>query len=288
CPGPCASDCTCAPVCGDGRVDQPGEACDGSDDAACPGLCLSTCRCGVPADFATLTPVADTFIASGTQASWDHGAADHLDAQALVDVAYLKFDLSALPAPVARATLTLRCIDGSPEGGTIYPVADAGWVEGNRTGADATSALGPGLKWSDVDTNHDGVLDTRDTSPWVPQFLRAMRGFGRVAPGLDFTVDVTSAFQGGPGLYCVAITNNSDDKAAYASRESASPPFLRVELVDPGTTTTSTSTTSTSTSSTTTSTTTTSTTVTTTSITTSTTTSTTATTSTTSTASTTS
>src|SRR5881398_3668457 len=238
CAGPCAADCTCAPVCGDGRVDPPAEACDGSDDAACPGLCLSSCRCGDPADFLTLPPAADTFIESGTQATWDHGAAAHLDASALSDLIYLKFDLSAVPAPVTRATLMLHCIDGSDDGGAIYPVADSRWVEGDRTGLDATSALGPGLKWSDVDTNGDVVVDTRDTSPWLPEFARAMRGFGSVVAGRDFTVDVTPAFQAGPGLYALAITTNSSNKVTYSSRESATPPVLRVELAPPGTTTT--------------------------------------------------
>jgi len=33
------------PVCGDGARNQPAEACDGTDDAACPGRCDGTCRC---------------------------------------------------------------------------------------------------------------------------------------------------------------------------------------------------------------------------------------------------
>ena len=57
-----------------------------------------------------MAPVADTFVQSGTEAGWDHGLADHLDVdQSPADVSYLKFDLPALGAPVARATLTLFC-----------------------------------------------------------------------------------------------------------------------------------------------------------------------------------
>src|SRR4029453_13086365 len=74
CAGPCAADCTCAPICGNDRVDQSSEACDGSDDAACPGLCLTRCQCGDPATFLNLAPVADTMIAAGSEATWDHGA----------------------------------------------------------------------------------------------------------------------------------------------------------------------------------------------------------------------
>ena len=44
CPGLCPPDCTC-PLCGDNVVNQPGEVCDGTDDAACPGQCLPNCSC---------------------------------------------------------------------------------------------------------------------------------------------------------------------------------------------------------------------------------------------------
>ena len=35
----------CQPTCGNSRLD-PGEECDGMNDAACPGACLSDCTCG--------------------------------------------------------------------------------------------------------------------------------------------------------------------------------------------------------------------------------------------------
>ncbi|MFQ5413379.1 MAG: IPTL-CTERM sorting domain-containing protein [Phycisphaerae bacterium] len=50
CPGACQGDCTCIVppgACGDNVVD-PGEACDGTDDAACPGQCLPNCTCPTP------------------------------------------------------------------------------------------------------------------------------------------------------------------------------------------------------------------------------------------------
>jgi FtsP/CotA-like multicopper oxidase with cupredoxin domain len=49
CPGQCLTDCTCpgSPVCGDGLVNQPTEDCDGADDADCPGQCQSDCICAV-------------------------------------------------------------------------------------------------------------------------------------------------------------------------------------------------------------------------------------------------
>ena len=47
CPGQCRSDCTCPPqpVCGDNLVNRAGEECDGTDDDACPGECRSSCLC---------------------------------------------------------------------------------------------------------------------------------------------------------------------------------------------------------------------------------------------------
>lgn len=47
CPGLCQSDCTCpAPLCGNGIVES-GETCDGSADTNCPGACLGDCSCPV-------------------------------------------------------------------------------------------------------------------------------------------------------------------------------------------------------------------------------------------------
>jgi hypothetical protein len=238
CAGPCAGDCTCAPVCGDGRVNQATEECDGADDAACPDLCLSTCRCGDPSRFVDLAPVADTVIASGAEATWDHGASTSLRVDASPErITYLKFLLPVVTAPVARATLRLFSTNGSADAGTLYPVMDSSWVEGDRTGLDASSADGPGLKWTDVDTNGDGKIGEGDTSPYSPAFMRPIATLSAVA-GSPSAVDVTAAFQDGPGLYTLAVKSHSSDAAVYSAREATSSsrrPRLRLELVDPTT-----------------------------------------------------
>ena len=212
------------------------------------GLAFVTSATLAAADGLDLAPVADTFVQSGTEAGWDHGLAEHLDVdQSPADVSYLKFDLSALGAPVARATLTLFCRDGAPDGGTVYPVGDSRWVEGTRHGETTASAAGPGLKWTDLDTNGDGTLDAADTSPYLPDRSRPLAGIGLVVAGQPITVDVTAAFQAGPGLYSLAIAGGSANEATYASREStvaAERPRLHIELgappVPPSTTTTTT------------------------------------------------
>ncbi len=243
CPGGCTATCTCAPRCGDGIVNQTIEACDGTADAACPGLCLSTCQCGAPGDVVTVTPIADTYIESGNQATWDHGAADHLDVdQKPVDLTYLKFDLGLVQGPIARATLTLSCSNGGADGGTIYPVPDTGWIEGDRTGADSSSATGTGLKFADVDTNGDGKIDRNDTSPYAPDLDRWAGRIGVIAPGGIAEIDVTAAMQNGPGLYGLAIRNDDTNGAVYAAREhvtSSLRPRLRVEVATTTATTTS-------------------------------------------------
>lgn len=243
CTGACTADCRCVAVCGDGLVNQAAEQCDGADDQACTGRCLSSCRCGAAADFVTLPAVADTHVQALEQATWDHGIARDLDVDLSPEsLAYLKFDLRGVSRPVVRATLNLRCTNGSYDGGTVYPVADSSWIEGDRTGADATSADGPGLRWVDVDTNGDGDIDVRDTSPWVPD-LRAPAGSITSLSAAAISVDVTSALGGGGALRTLAIKNDSTDGAAYASREdpdAADRPSLRLELGTAGATTTTT------------------------------------------------
>src|SRR5437870_10694742 len=72
------------------------------------------------ADTVDLAPAGDTFVEAGTDAAWDHGAAEDLGVeQSPAHIAHLKFHLSAATAPAVRATLTLFCTDPPPDGGTV-------------------------------------------------------------------------------------------------------------------------------------------------------------------------
>jgi hypothetical protein len=178
----------------------------------------------------SLGAIADTYVESGSQATWDHGIANHVDTSRSPDrVAYLKFDLRAVTGTVARAQLTLRTTDPSADAGTIYAVADSTWVEGTQAGTKSSSAKGPGLKWNDVDTNRDGTLDARDTSPWLPDFARPIVALGKTKKGA-LVVDVTAAFQRGPGLYTLAIRSTNKDRGAFGSREASSADRPRLTL----------------------------------------------------------
>jgi hypothetical protein len=184
-----------------------------------------------------LAPVADTYIEAGTQATWDHGASDHLDVDLSPrGITYLKFDLSGVAGVVTRAELVLWCSNATSDGGTVYPVADSSWIEGDRTGATSTSAQGPGLKWTDVDTNKDGVVDARDTSPYVPALGSPVVALGAVALATGVTADVTAAFQSGAHVYSLAIANRSTNGATYSSRQNATlahRPELRLTIAPP-------------------------------------------------------
>jgi hypothetical protein len=68
CPAACLDDCTCA-LCGDGVTDEPAESCDGPDDDACAGQCGITCSCpdALPVPFACLADGGGDIILSGTR-----------------------------------------------------------------------------------------------------------------------------------------------------------------------------------------------------------------------------
>jgi hypothetical protein len=251
CAGACAANCTCEPVCGDGSVNFPQEECDGADAAQCPDACLSDCICDQgPSRLVRLDAVADTSIDASADPTWDHGGMDRLVIDGATDpasVAYLKFDLSSISQYVVRATLSLHALGPSFDAGTVYPVPDASWIEG--AGDPEVDPVGPGLKWVEVDTNGDEVLNENDADPYAPRFERRAGSLVSVE-GMRAEVDVTSAFQDGPRLYAIAIMNDASDGASFASREHIDPtmrPRLVLEIGDPPVTTTITTTTITST-----------------------------------------
>jgi hypothetical protein len=234
------------------RCDEAARACVRTpDDAACDdGSTCTTDTCDATSgcrhtDNGSCQPqtidldvAADTYVEADTESTWDHGASDHLDVDTQpAGIAYLALDLRGITRPVGHATLTLHCTNASSDGGTVYPVGDSSWVEGTAGGVDASSKTGPGLKWTDVDTNADGVVDARDTSPWTPDATHPIATIGAVASGQTVTVDVTAALQAGPRLYTLALRNGSANGVTYSSRQHPTVgfrPWLRLVLLPTG------------------------------------------------------
>src|SRR6185295_3303340 len=189
----------------------------GAADTACPGQCRDDCLCAGDPVTVDLGATGDTYIEQGTEATWDHGASDHMDVDLKpFGVAYLRFDLRGIGGRVRTARLTLYCTNASVDGGTVYPVADSSWIEGTGTGVDAASSVGPGLTFAAVDTNHDGVVTGVDASPYVPDFSRPLATVGPAPLRQPVTIDVSAAFDA-PDLYTLALKSNSSDGATYAS-----------------------------------------------------------------------
>ena len=250
----CDHDCSFA-GCGDGTINAAaGEECD---ESTALGRCTNDCKlvsCSNRLECAVLA-VGDTHLEAGEENFLDHGLAVEVevDSDALA-LAYLKFDLRGMSptARVHRATLQLFCTNGSnsmlpqsnPDVGTVYPVRDASWLEGDRDGEDgilsldSPSAFGPGLKFIDVDTDGDNAIDPTERSRYAPVLTQPIARLthcvgGDLAPPLLTSAVVTSAFQNGPGIYSLAIATNDRDSLKWASRQHPNPawrPVLQLEL----------------------------------------------------------
>jgi len=147
---------------------------------------------------ATITPAADTFVSSSAP-STVYGTLKQVEADGSpVKTALLRFPVTAVgEGQVVRATLRLHVTDASPVGGTVQ-VAEPTWSE-------ATT-------WS-----------TR------PALGAPVAAIGAVLKGTWVEVDVTGAVPG-DGDVSLAITSANSDGVGYASRQSANPPQLLVEV----------------------------------------------------------
>jgi hypothetical protein len=209
-------------------------------DPACASA-LAAAVGGAPAggqcQTTAVSPIADTYIEAGLEATWDHGASDHLDVDARpFGITYLKFDLRSFTAGIGRAVLELHPTNSSDDGGRVYRILDSSWQEGTGTGVDPSAAGGPALKWTDVDTNDDGTLDARDRSALVPDGRQVVGSLGLVIRGVRQRADVTPAFRDGPGIYTLAFMTGTSDGSTYCSREHPAVdrrPILRVTVGTP-------------------------------------------------------
>src|SRR5690606_18306677 len=124
--------------------------------------------------------------------------------------AYLKFNLSGISSPIQRATLRLFSYDGSPNGGSIYQVANT--YQGSGTEWTET-----GLNWNNAPLIEGTPLATHTSTipnnTWVEY-------------------DVTAAITGN-GVVSFAITSNTSNSLYFYSRQAATnQPVLVVEFGD--------------------------------------------------------
>lgn len=111
---------------------------------------------------------------------------------------YLQFDVDGLDcAVVERAVVRLNVVDGGPDGGSIYQVAN-NWTEGSITWNSAPEVTGP-----------------------------ALDSAGAVVAGEWIELDVTGAVTGN-GLVSFALTSPSSDIVKYSSKEGSAAPELVV------------------------------------------------------------
>ncbi len=148
----------------------------------------------------TFSPAADAKVGSAKPAR-NYGAAPDLWVKTGTWRSFLRFGVASLEGPVLRATLRLFVGEGSSDGGALYAVSGA-WSEAT-------------ISW--------------DTAP--PLLGAPVASLGPVATGTWVEVDVTPWLVGN-GSYAFGLESASTNLAYYASRESANPPQLVIEVAE--------------------------------------------------------
>jgi hypothetical protein len=151
----------------------------------------------------TVTPAADTYVGADAP-STPHGSSTHV----LVDgspqrQSFLRFVVSGTNGrPVTDVRLRLYQLDQSSTGGRVFSISSTTWPES--------------MTWS--------------TKPAIDGPLRAT--FGAVAKGAWYEVGLGPVVAG-DGVVSLAMDSTSSDGSDWATRETATPPQLVVQLGDP-------------------------------------------------------
>lgn len=144
------------------------------------------------------TPVADAYVDQANKSA-NYGTKPYVRVKnASADMnAYFQFDVNDLPlcAGVGWAGLSLYATDPSPDGGTVYEVAN-NWTE-------------TGIKWNNA-----------------PALGQGYGGFGWLSDETYNWAWTGNVWRN--DVYSFAVRNDSSDQAQYDSREGANPPWLYV------------------------------------------------------------
>lgn len=149
----------------------------------------------------TFAPVADAHVRADAPGS-NAGTASLLKVDGSPRIiTFLRFDVSGVAGSVLDVTLAMHLTDASSRGGTIHRVSDTGWDEAAIT-------------WS--------------TKPALDGAQAGAFG-ATMTPGDDHEVSLGPLIEG-DGPLTLAIVSSNADGAAWTSRESATPPTLRVTV----------------------------------------------------------
>jgi hypothetical protein len=153
----------------------------------------------IPPQPLTFVPAADAQILS-SQPTTNYGTRTGLTVRAGGTTSYsyrsyLKFNVTGLSAPPARAVLRVFVTDPSGNGGTAYATSSS-WTE-------------TGITWSNAPAASGGALDQA----------------GATATGTWVQLDVSAAVSGN-GTLSFLLSDGSGDSAIYSSREGSNPPQL--------------------------------------------------------------
>jgi PKD repeat protein len=111
---------------------------------------------------------------------------------------YLQFNVAGIVGPLTSAKLRLSVTDASPDGGSVFDVAN---------------------NWTEAGINWNNAPQPTSTTP--------LANAGAVVKGK--TVDINlplSEFVRGNGTYSFELVTSSSDSALYNSKQSTSPPLL--------------------------------------------------------------
>lgn len=173
-------------------------------------LPISTAPAG-SAPVLTFVPSDDAQVKSSRPTS-NYGAQTDLRARfaSTEDIdSYLKFNVTGVGGPVARATLRLYVTDGSPDGGSLYAVANS-YRDGS---GDWTER---GIHWNNAPAISGAPL----------------AGAGAVGNGVWAEFDVTAVVRG-DGVYSFALTSANSNSVLFSAKEApVNQPVLVVEVGD--------------------------------------------------------
>ena len=157
-----------------------------------------------------IIPIEDAYVRS-SDPTLNFGSGTELRARkstsGILQVTYLKFNVSGLTGPVTSAKIRLFSLDNTDEGGSIFAVSN--------------NYAGTSTPWDE-----DGLIyNNRPAVSGSPLF-----SLGSITANSNVEWDVTSAITGN-GIYSFAITSNSDLAARYDSKEAANDPKLIIDFV---------------------------------------------------------